>query len=90
MKKNEKGESPLHVASINGNVALVRQLLHQGHVVNVRDYCGWLPLHEACIYGHLEIVQMLIENGAAINDRGGKSCNGNLFYLVYISAIVFS
>ncbi|KAL1377622.1 hypothetical protein pipiens_016138 [Culex pipiens pipiens] len=76
VKKNNKGESPLHQACIDGNLVLVQKLLDQGHPVNVRDNAGWLPLHEACIHGHKEIVVLLLDRGAYMNDKGGTSCDG--------------
>lgn len=76
IKKNSKGETPLHTACIAGNLTLVRRLVDQGHLINIRDNCGWLPIHEACICGHKEIVELLVEKGANINDRGGALCNG--------------
>lgn len=76
IQRNDKGETKLHTACINGNMTVVKHLLDQGHPVNVRDNCGWLPIHEACICGHVEIVTMLINKGATLNDRGGTLCNG--------------
>ncbi|XP_039435860.1 tonsoku-like protein [Culex pipiens pallens] len=76
VKKNNKGESQLHQACIDGNLVLVQKLLDQGHPVNVRDNAGWLPLHEACIHGHKEIVDLLLDRGAYMNDKGGTSCDG--------------
>ncbi|XP_055609641.1 tonsoku-like protein [Uranotaenia lowii] len=76
VKRNNKGETQLHQACINGNAMLVQKLLEQGHPVNIRDHAGWLPLHEACIHGHKEIVEMLLDRGAHINDKGGTSCDG--------------
>ncbi|XP_022830141.1 tonsoku-like protein [Spodoptera litura] len=76
IKKNMKGETQLHVASISGNKLLVERLIAQGHPVNIRDNAGWLPLHEACIHGHIEVVNILINNGANVNDRGGSNCDG--------------
>ncbi|KAI7804959.1 tonsoku-like protein, partial [Triplophysa rosa] len=75
-RRNEKGESVLHRACIEGNFKQVQYLLDQGHPVNVRDYCGWTPLHEACNYGHEEVVGLLLERGANINDPGGRACEG--------------
>ncbi|XP_038076299.1 tonsoku-like protein [Patiria miniata] len=75
-KRNEKGETLLHRACIDGNVRQVKKLLQQGHPVNPRDYCGWIPLHEACNFGHVDIVEALIDHGADINDRGGDGCSG--------------
>ncbi|KAL8575935.1 hypothetical protein ACOMHN_027333 [Nucella lapillus] len=75
-KKNEKGETPLHVACINGNLKRVRTLLAEGHPVNVRDHCGWTPLHEAANHNFVAVVEVLLDSGADINDRGGAQCNG--------------
>ncbi|XP_069812971.1 tonsoku-like protein isoform X1 [Dendropsophus ebraccatus] len=75
-RRNEKGETVLHRACIEGNSKMVQCLLEKGHPLNPRDYCGWTPLHEACNHGHLDIVQLLLERGANINDPGGPLCEG--------------
>ncbi|XP_060939291.1 tonsoku-like protein [Limanda limanda] len=75
-KRNEKGETSLHRASIDGNLKQVQYLVEQGHPVNPRDYCGWTPLHEACNHGHHDIVAVLLDRGANINDPGGPLCEG--------------
>ncbi|XP_054023510.1 tonsoku-like protein [Dryobates pubescens] len=75
-RRNERGETPLHRACIEGDLRRVLLFLKQGHPLNPRDYCGWTPLHEACNHGHLEIVQALLERGAAVNDPGGPGCEG--------------
>ncbi|KAB7494915.1 Tonsoku-like protein [Armadillidium nasatum] len=75
-KKNEKGESPLHVAVIKNNFSTVQNLLKNGHPVNIRDYGGWLPIHEACNFGYRDIAEILIEHGAFVNDRGGSAGSG--------------
>ncbi|XP_026085940.1 tonsoku-like protein isoform X1 [Carassius auratus] len=75
-RRNEKGETLLHRACIEGNLKQVQYLLDQGHPVNLRDYCGWTALHEACNYGHQEIVALLLDRGANINDPGGRDCEG--------------
>ncbi|CAG5130406.1 unnamed protein product, partial [Candidula unifasciata] len=73
---NEKGETALHRACIDGNLKKVKSLVAEGHPVNPRDFCGWLPLHEACNHGHVSVVEYLLEAGAWINDRGGERCGG--------------
>ncbi|XP_008278226.1 tonsoku-like protein [Stegastes partitus] len=75
-KRNEKGETSLHRACIDGNLKQVQYLVEQGHPVNPRDYCGWTPLHEACNHGHYDVVGVLLERGANINDPGGPLCEG--------------
>ncbi|OQV18062.1 Tonsoku-like protein [Hypsibius exemplaris] len=76
VRRNEKGETLLHTAVINGSLKRVKQLIAAGHPVNERDNCGWLPIHEAANHNHLEIATYLIEHNASLNDRGLKGCNG--------------
>lgn len=76
VKRNEKGETQLHRACIQGNVSMVRRLIDQGHPINIRDHAGWLPLHEASNHGFKDIVELLLDNKASINDKGGTSCDG--------------
>uniref|UniRef100_A0A4W4H037 Tonsoku-like protein n=1 Tax=Electrophorus electricus TaxID=8005 RepID=A0A4W4H037_ELEEL len=75
-RRNEKGETALHRACIDGNLKQVQYLVEQGHPLNPRDHCGWTPLHEACNHGHLEIVALLLDSGANMNDSGGAHCDG--------------
>ncbi|XP_060099031.1 tonsoku-like protein [Heteronotia binoei] len=75
-QRNDKGETLLHRACIEGNLRRVQFLLEKAHPVNTRDYCGWTPLHEACNHGHLEIVHLLLDHGAHIDDPGGPGCEG--------------
>uniref|UniRef100_A0A8D0A5P0 Tonsoku-like protein n=1 Tax=Sander lucioperca TaxID=283035 RepID=A0A8D0A5P0_SANLU len=75
-KRNEKGETSLHRACIDGNLKQVQYLVEKGHPVNPRDYCGWTPLHEACNHGHYDVVAVLLERGANVNDPGGPLCEG--------------
>ncbi|XP_068608368.1 tonsoku-like protein [Brachionichthys hirsutus] len=75
-KRNEKGETSLHRACIDGNLKQIQYLVEQGHPVNPRDYCGWTPLHEASNHGHYDVVALLLERGANINDPGGPLCEG--------------
>ncbi|ESO83101.1 hypothetical protein LOTGIDRAFT_169742 [Lottia gigantea] len=76
IKKNEKGETPLHRACIENNLKKVKKLIEQGHPVNPRDNSGWIPLHEAANYNYYPIVEYLLDHGAHIDDRGGDMCRG--------------
>ncbi|CAN9497875.1 unnamed protein product [Ophioblennius macclurei] len=69
-RRNHKGESPLHLAAIKGDVEAVKELLEQGADPNLRDNAGWTPLHEACNLGHLAIVEILVSKGALLNTPG--------------------
>ncbi|KAM3840983.1 tonsoku-like protein [Vipera latastei] len=75
-QRNDKGETLLHRACIEGNLRQVQFFLEKEHPVNPRDYCGWTPLHEACNHGHLEIVRLLLDHGATTDDPGGPGCDG--------------
>ncbi|XP_012271761.1 tonsoku-like protein [Orussus abietinus] len=76
VKRNNKGESQLHVACIQGNMKTVERLLAAGHPTNTRDYCGWTPLHEAVNHGFTEVAKLLLQAGADVNDPGGPMCGG--------------
>ncbi|XP_063743119.1 BRCA1-associated RING domain protein 1 isoform X2 [Eleginops maclovinus] len=73
MKRNHKGETPLHLAAIKGNVEAVKELLEQGADPNLKDNAGWTPLHEACNLGHLPVVEVLVSRGALLNTPGYKN-----------------
>ncbi|NXO05094.1 BARD1 protein, partial [Rhinopomastus cyanomelas] len=69
-RRNYKGETLLHVASIKGDLAAVEQLLQNGADPNVKDNAGWTPLHEACNHGHKEVVELLLQYKALVNTTG--------------------
>ena len=48
-KRNERGETPLHVACIKGDLRLAVSLIEQGAEVNATDHAG-LCLTCTCIY----------------------------------------
>ncbi|XP_034247671.1 BRCA1-associated RING domain protein 1-like isoform X2 [Thrips palmi] len=73
-KKNHKGETPLHVACIKGNIARVRSLLEANATPNTKDNAGWTPLHEAANHGFTEVVELLVKAGAFLDVPGA----GNL------------
>ncbi|KAJ8025175.1 BRCA1-associated RING domain protein 1 [Holothuria leucospilota] len=70
MKRNIRGETPLHVACIKGDLEKVTELLQKGSDPNTKDHAGWTPLHEACNHGFVPIVATLLDNGALINMPG--------------------
>ena len=42
-KRNERGETSLHVAAIRGDVKQMKKLIKSGADVNVKDYAGNSP-----------------------------------------------
>ncbi|XP_008054203.1 ankyrin repeat domain-containing protein 12, partial [Carlito syrichta] len=69
-KRNERGETPLHMAAIRGDVKQVKELIGLGANVNVKDFAGWTPLHEACNVGYYDVAKILIAAGADVNTQG--------------------
>ncbi len=61
--------SPLHVASENNNVSIVKLLIKYGADVNIYANTLYLntPLHIAALNDSSEVVTILLENGANIN-----------------------
>jgi ankyrin repeat protein len=69
---NLSGETPLMIASIEGDLPVVKTLVLQKHARI--DHIGWTPLHYACTRGQLEVAQFLVLNGANVNSN---SLNGS-------------
>ncbi|XP_037706057.1 BRCA1-associated RING domain protein 1 isoform X2 [Choloepus didactylus] len=69
-KRNHRGETLLHLASIKGDIPSVEYLLQNGSDPNVKDHAGWTPLHEACNHGHLKVVKLLLKHKALVNTTG--------------------
>uniref|UniRef100_A0A6I8PAG1 BRCA1-associated RING domain protein 1 n=2 Tax=Ornithorhynchus anatinus TaxID=9258 RepID=A0A6I8PAG1_ORNAN len=70
VKRNHKGETLLHIASIKGDISSVENLLENGTDPNVKDHAGWTPLHEACNHGHKKVVELLLQHNALVNTTG--------------------
>ncbi|GAA5815946.1 hypothetical protein MFLAVUS_009465 [Mucor flavus] len=73
--RDTKGQTSLHRACSDGNIANLNQLLSAGANTNATDVLGWTPLHCAAKYGQLELAKLLVDHGADINslDNQGSS-----------------
>lgn len=60
-----RGETPLMLAAIKGDVDLAQTLLFMGADVNVNF--GWTALHYAAVSGQKPMIDLLIKNGAEVN-----------------------
>ncbi len=58
--------SALHLAVRENHREIVKLLLEQGAVVDIRDYYDYTPLHDAAWNGNLAMVKLLIDAGADI------------------------
>ncbi|XP_063411291.1 serine/threonine-protein phosphatase 6 regulatory ankyrin repeat subunit C-like [Mytilus trossulus] len=61
------GRCPLSVASMQGNVDIVRLLLEKHPTVDLRDNEGMTALFIACWKGHTTIVSMLLEKDSNVD-----------------------
>ena len=57
--------TPLHLAAIRGNSALVRLLISAGADKNYKDFDENTPLHHSSEYGHFECIIFLIKEAFA-------------------------
>ena len=57
--------TPLHRASINGHVEVVKLLLaHLNIDVNSKNSYGQTPLSLGCEYGHVSVVEVLLQGSS--------------------------
>jgi len=58
------GNTPLHVAAVQGDMEAVRLLIDAGADLNSQGEHGYTPLHEAVEQGHFEVADLLIKSGS--------------------------
>ncbi|XP_044142789.1 ankyrin repeat domain-containing protein 49-like [Bufo gargarizans] len=64
---DEDHYTPLHRASYNGHLAIVRELIARGADVHAVTVDGWTPLHSACKWNNTAVASFLLQHGADIN-----------------------
>ena len=71
----DDGQTPLHLAAIQGHTAITDYLLKNQAQTDVQDSSGATPLHEAVRYGNVAIAKLLLATGANVNakDNLGKT-----------------
>lgn len=60
------GQTPLHIAAIQGYVDVIQFLVSIGADPDVTDCNGWTPLHFASIEGHVEAVELLLNRSTFV------------------------
>lgn len=72
--RDEFGNTALHWASVNGHIAVVRELIQKGADVNAKNKTNSTPLHLASGSGQIMAVRELIKNGAdaTLRDKHGN------------------
>jgi hypothetical protein len=69
-KRNPKGETPIHQATLKNDTEKVQRLIALGAEVNCKCHAGWTPLHEACQRVWIGLAEILISAGANVNAYG--------------------
>lgn len=72
-QKNKEQLTPLHAATVSGNLKTVRLLIAHGAALDVSQKDKLTPLHIAAENGNTSIVRLLLFNGA---DQKSQSING--------------
>jgi ankyrin repeat protein len=62
--RSQADETALMIASLRGNLDLVKLLVYRGADVNKT---GWAPLHYAASGGHIEVMRFLLDKNAYID-----------------------
>ena len=63
---NKNGFTPLYIASQNGDIDLVKELIINKASINYSYHTGPTPLLIASFNCHIDVVKFLLDNGAAI------------------------
>ncbi|MCD4782433.1 MAG: ankyrin repeat domain-containing protein [Candidatus Eremiobacteraeota bacterium] len=71
-KKDEDGDTPLHLAAEEGQMKIAELLMSKGAKINEKSRNKETPLHLAVEKGHLEMVRFLMKKGANINLKNEK------------------
>ncbi|XP_063371558.1 BRCA1-associated RING domain protein 1-like [Cydia amplana] len=69
-KRNNKGETALHIACRLGKADKVAKLLSEGASTNTKDNAGWTPLHEVVQNGRQDLVKLLLRHNTLVNVPG--------------------
>ncbi|KAK3101537.1 hypothetical protein FSP39_004282 [Pinctada imbricata] len=59
---DREGDTPLHLAALNGHKGAVQILLRENAQVNIQDQTGCIPLHLAAWKGYSDICLLLLNN----------------------------
>ena len=64
-----RGNTPLHLATMQGHKEVVQLLAASGADTDLRDQVGYEPAHMAALHGHLNCLIILAAMGASINSK---------------------
>lgn len=64
-----RGNTPLHLATLQGHTEVVKLLSALEADLGVRDQAGYEPVHMAALHGHVNCLMTLVAMGATINSQ---------------------
>ncbi|WP_264686246.1 MULTISPECIES: ankyrin repeat domain-containing protein [Wolbachia] len=67
--RDNRGNTPLHLAVLADKLQVVEKLIEGGADVNAKNNHGATPLHWAALNQNVNIVEKLIEKGANVNEK---------------------
>lgn len=59
--------TPLHFATLKGDMSAVRDLINKGMKVDATNAQGWTPLYTAAWVGNLDLIRFFVKQGADVN-----------------------
>lgn len=66
-------DAPIHIATSNGDISVLRMLLRFGAQVNARSASNMTPIMFAAINDKIDVIKELINAGAALNLRDNEN-----------------
>ena len=76
---NDRGFTPLIMATYLDQINIVKELLEKGADVNRQDAAGNTALMGVCFKGNAEIADLLIQGGATINLQNANQSTALIF-----------
>jgi len=73
LTENSFSWTPLHVASVDGHLSVVKLLIASGAEINKLDASGWTAREHAALRGHIEIARALAVAGLESSGSGSGS-----------------
>jgi ankyrin repeat protein len=73
--EDSDGYTPLHRATYNNHIEVVKLLIESGANVSSRTSDGWQPIHSAAKWQHIQLLDLLVSCGADVNavSNGGNT-----------------
>lgn len=78
---NESHETPLYIASNNGNYEIAEYLVKHGATIDIPNDKGWTPLIVASFFNDIRIVSLLLHYGADVNHKDNEGNTPLVFAL---------